>query len=50
LIPGGILAMTGVGMYIGQPRNALNFITTQAQSVCLLLGIYLLIWRSSLQK
>ena len=51
LIPGGILAMTGWGLYIGgNPRNAFNFISNTGSVGLIILGIYLLIWRSSLNK
>ena len=51
LIPGGILAMTGWGLYIGgNPRNALNFISNTGSLGLILLGVYLLIWRSALHK
>lgn len=51
LIPGGILAMTGWGLYIGgNPRNALNFISNTGSVGLILLGVYLLIWRSGINK
>jgi hypothetical protein len=51
LIPAGILAMTGWGLYIGgNPRNALNFISNTGSLGLILLGVYLLIWRSALHK
>jgi hypothetical protein len=51
LIPGGILAMTGWGLYIGgNPPGALNFISNTGSIGLIILGVYLLIWRSSLNK
>lgn len=51
LIPGGILAMVGWGLYIGgDPDNALTFISNTGSIGLLLLGIYLLILRRSFKE
>jgi len=51
LIPGGILAMTGWGLYIGgNPQNALSFIGNTTSISLILFGLYLLLWRTGLKK
>ncbi|MEN6409501.1 MAG: hypothetical protein ABFD44_07315 [Anaerolineaceae bacterium] len=51
LIPGGILAVTGWGLYIGgNPNNALHFIGNTGSLGLILLGVYLLVWRWGFRK
>ena len=51
LIPGGILAMTGWGLFIGgSPQQALSFIGNTTSIGLILFGLYLLLWRSGLNK
>ena len=51
LIPGGILAMTGWGFYIGgSPQQALSFIGNTTSVSLILFGLYLLLWRTGLRK
>ncbi len=51
LIPGGILAMTGWGFYIGgSPHYALSFIGNTTSVSLILFGLYLLLWRTGLRK
>jgi len=51
LIPGGILAMTGWGLYIGgSPQHALSFIGNTTSVSLILFGLYLLLWRTGLRK
>lgn len=51
LIPGGILAMTGWGLYIGgSPQHALSFIGNTTSVGLILFGLYLLLWRTGLRK
>jgi hypothetical protein len=51
LIPGGVLAMTGWGLYIGgNPINALGFLGNTGSIAIVLLGLYLLLLRSGMQK
>lgn len=51
LIPGGILAMTGWGLYIGgSPQHALSFIGNTTSVSLILFGLYLLLWHSGLRK
>jgi hypothetical protein len=51
LIPGGILAMTGWGLYIGgNPQNALSFIGNTTSVGLILFGLYLMLWRSGIKK
>jgi hypothetical protein len=51
LIPGGILAMTGWGLYIGgSPQYALTFIGNTGSIGLILFGLYLMLWRSGLKK
>lgn len=46
LIPGGVLAVVGWGLYIGgDPNNALTFIGNTGSIVLVILGIYLLLMR-----
>ena len=46
LIPGGVLAMVGWGLYIGgNPNNALNFIGNTGSIGLIILGVYLLLLR-----
>ncbi len=49
LIPGGILAVTGWGLYIGgDPGNALGFIGNTGSIAMLVFGLYLLLMRKSM--
>lgn len=51
LIPAGILAMTGWGLYIGgDPDNALRFIGNTGSVALLIFGLYLLLWRSGMRR
>ncbi len=51
LIPGGILAVTGWGLYIGgDPNNALGFIGNTGSVALIIIGIYLLLLRHGIQK
>lgn len=51
LIPGGIMAMTGWGLYIGgNPKNALSFIGNTGSIGLILFGLYILLWNSELRK
>ena len=51
LIPGGVLAVVGWGLYISQnPGNAISFISNTSAIMLIILGIYLLLLRSSLRK
>jgi hypothetical protein len=51
LIPGGILAMTGYGLYLGgNPQHAVTFISNTGSIGLILFGLYLLLWRSGLKK
>jgi hypothetical protein len=51
LIPGGILAMVGWGLYIGgDPHNALNFIGNTGSIGLIIFGIYLLMWRNEIRR
>lgn len=50
LIPGGILAVVGWGLYIGgNPNNALNFISNTGSIALILFGIYLLLLRRGIR-
>ena len=50
LIPGGILAVTGWGLYIGgDPGNALGFIGNTGSIAMLVFGLYLLLMRKGLR-
>jgi hypothetical protein len=49
LIPGGILAMVGCGLYIGgDPGNALGFISNTGAIVLMIFGLYLLLMRKGI--
>ncbi len=51
LIPGGILAMVGWGLYIGgNPENALNFIGNTGSIGLIIFGVYLLLLRRGIQS
>ena len=51
LIPGGVLAVVGWGLYISQnPGNAISFISNTSAIMLIIFGIYLLLLRSSLHK
>lgn len=51
LIPGGVLAMVGWGLYIGgNPGNALSFIGNTGSIGLIIFGIYLLLWRNEFRK
>ena len=48
LIPGGLLAMVGWGLYVGgNPDNALNFIGNTGSVSLILFGVYLLLLKRS---
>jgi hypothetical protein len=50
LIPGGVLAVTGYGLYLGgDPHNALSFISDTGSVGLILFGLYLLLWRWGLK-
>lgn len=51
LIPGGLLAVVGWGLYIGgDPGDAVNFIGNTGSIVILILGLYLLLMRRSIRQ
>jgi hypothetical protein len=51
LIPGGILAMVGWGLYIGgNPGNALSFISNTGSVALIIFGAYLLLLRKGIQR
>jgi len=51
LIPGGILAVTGWGLFIGgDPGNALGFIGNTGSIAMLVFGLYLLLMRKGIQQ
>jgi hypothetical protein len=51
LIPGGILIMTGWGLYIGgSPQHALSLIGNTTSVGLILFGLYLMLWRTGLHK
>jgi hypothetical protein len=51
LIPGGILAMVGWGLYIGgNPDNAVSFIGNTGSIGLIIFGLYLLLWRKGIQR
>ncbi len=51
LIPGGVLAMVGWGLYIGgNPGNALGFVGNSGSIGLIIFGIYLLLLRFGMQK
>jgi hypothetical protein len=50
LIPGGILAVVGWGLYIGgNPGNALSFVSNTGSIALIMFGIYLLLLRRGIQ-
>jgi hypothetical protein len=51
LIPGGILAMVGWGLYIGgNPDNAVGFIRNTGSIVMIIFGTYLLLMRRGIRR
>jgi hypothetical protein len=51
LIPGGILAVVGCGLYIGgDPGNALGFISNTGAIVLMVFGLYLLLMRKGIHR
>jgi hypothetical protein len=51
MIPGGIMATTGWGLYIGgNPQHALSFIGNTGSIGLILFGLYILLWNSELRK
>jgi hypothetical protein len=51
LIPGGILAMVGAGLYIGgNPSNTLGFLQNTGSIGLVLLGLYLILLKFGLKK
>jgi len=51
LIPGGVLAMTGWGLYIGgNPGNAVDFVGNTGSIGLIIFGVYLLLMRFGMQK
>ncbi len=51
LIPGGLQAVVGWGLYIGgEPGNAVNFISNTGSIVILIMGIYLLLMRRGIHQ
>jgi hypothetical protein len=51
LIPGGILAMVGLGLYIGgDPGNAPSFIANTGSVALIIFGLYLLLLRKSIHR
>jgi hypothetical protein len=51
LIPGGILAVVGWGLYIGgNPGNAVSFIGNTGSIVMIIFGIYLLLMRRGIRR
>ncbi|NTU75709.1 MAG: hypothetical protein HGA86_06275 [Anaerolineaceae bacterium] len=51
LIPGGILAMVGWGLYIGgDPDNAASFIGNTGSIALVLVGAYLLLLRRGIRS
>jgi len=51
LIPGGIIAMVGWGLYIGgNPGNAIAFIGNTGSIVIIIFGIYLLLMRRGIRR
>lgn len=51
LIPGGILAMVGWGLYIGgNPQNAASFIGNTGSIGLIVIGLYLLLMRKGIKK
>lgn len=51
LIPGGVLAMVGWGLYIGgNPDNALGFVGNTGSIALIIFGVYLLLLRFGMQN
>jgi len=51
LIPGGLLAVVGWGLYIGgDPHNAVSFIGNTGSIGVIIFGLYLLLLRKGIQK
>ncbi len=51
LIPGGIMAMVGCGLYIGgDPDNALGFISNTGSIGLMIFGLYLLLMRKGIHR
>jgi hypothetical protein len=51
LIPGGVMAMVGWGLYIGgNPDNAVSFISNTGSVAIIIFGIYLLLIRRGIQQ
>ena len=51
LIPGGILAMVGWGLYIGgSPANAVGFIGNTGSIGLIIFGIYILLMKRGIQR
>jgi ABC-type multidrug transport system fused ATPase/permease subunit len=51
LIPGGIIAMVGWGLYIGgNPNNAVNFIGNTGSIGLIIFGLYLLLLRRGIRR
>jgi hypothetical protein len=51
LIPGGVIAMVGWGLYIGgNPGNAVNFIGNTTSIGLILFGVYLLLLRQGIHR
>jgi hypothetical protein len=51
LIPGGVLAMVGWGLYIGgNPGNASSFISNTGSVALIIIGLYLLLIRKGIQQ
>jgi hypothetical protein len=51
LIPGGVMAVVGWGLYIaGDPHNAMSFIGNTGSIGLIIFGIYLLMWRNSFRR
>jgi hypothetical protein len=51
LIPGGVMAMTGWGLYIGgNPGNAVDFVGNTGSIGLIIFGVYLLLMRFGMQK
>jgi hypothetical protein len=51
LIPAGVLAVIGWGLYIGgNPGNAVNFLSNTGSLGLVIFGLYLLLWQKNLRK
>jgi hypothetical protein len=49
IIPGGVIAMTGFGLYLGgNPNNATTFISNAGSITLIIFGLYLLLWRKGI--